>query len=213
MLIANSHLQVKIERTEVQFQNTSIVLRYLASELERSMWLFQIWDIQNVTMQHTKGTISIALVNEALNVALARGIFIDQIALRAGISPEFLAYPKARISVSAYAQLWIEIAKCLNDEFFGMDSHPMRYGSYKLLCYLIISTDTTEMALRTILDYFNLLLDDTRARLEIDQTRLIFISMTRHTSNGCLPMPPISCWFMACCLGFQISVFRFIRSV
>ncbi|MGL1814360.1 UNVERIFIED_CONTAM: AraC family transcriptional regulator, partial [Serratia marcescens] len=55
MLIANSHLQVKIERTEVQFQNTSIVLRYLASELERSMWLFQIWDIQNVTMQHTKG--------------------------------------------------------------------------------------------------------------------------------------------------------------
>ncbi len=169
MLIANSHLQVKIERTEVQFQNTSILLRYLASELERSMWLFQIWDIQNVTMQHTKGTISIALVNEALNVALARGIFIDQIALRAGISPELLAYPKARISVSAYAQLWIEIAKCLNDEFFGMDSHPMRYGSYKLLCYLIISTHTTEMALRTILDYFNLLLDDTRARLEIDQ--------------------------------------------
>ena len=86
----------------------------------------------------SKGTISIALVHEALSVAYAKGLNTQIILNKAGIPPELLMTPKARVPVATYAQLWIELANAMNDEFFGMDSHPMRRGSYKLLTKLVI---------------------------------------------------------------------------
>ncbi|MBJ9985076.1 AraC family transcriptional regulator [Acinetobacter sp. S40] len=125
---------------------------------------------QSTIPPSNKGTISIALVNEALSVAHTRGLNIEKIAQQAGISSELLHFPKARIPVSAYAQLWIELANHMNDEFFGMDSHPMRRGSYQLLAKLAMQSETLKKALIDILKYFSVLLDDIHAELHIEQS-------------------------------------------
>ncbi|MFU8926618.1 AraC family transcriptional regulator ligand-binding domain-containing protein [Acinetobacter puyangensis] len=121
-------------------------------------------------MDYIKGTISIHLVKEALLVANSRGYNIYEIASNAGISPTLLDVNKARVSINDYAKLWIEIANTMNDEFFGMDAHAMRRGSYKLLVKMVEHSTTIEKALQNILNYFNIILDDLYAYYDVDET-------------------------------------------
>ena len=107
-----------------------------------------------------KGTISISLVKEALFSAEQRGFCTATLLKQAGISPDLLQSDKARVSVTQYAQLWIVLANTMNDEFFGMDSHPMRRGSYTLLSKSVLSAENLGKALQHILQFLNLLLDD-----------------------------------------------------
>ncbi|WP_436872917.1 AraC family transcriptional regulator [Acinetobacter haemolyticus] len=116
-------------------------------------------------LNSAKDTISNALIREALSVAASRGLNIVNIANRAGISAELLTSAKARIPVTQCAQLWVELAESMNDEFLGMDSHPMRRGSYKLLAKLAFEADTLEQAIREILKFLSLVLDDIHGEL------------------------------------------------
>ncbi len=43
---------------------------------------------------------------------------------------ELLNSSKTRVSVSQYAALWTHLSDAMDDEFFGMDSHAMRRGSF-----------------------------------------------------------------------------------
>lgn len=115
-----------------------------------------------------KGTISIAFVHEALVCLRENGIDERAMLLRAGISPELLAAPQARVSSSHYGVLWHCIAQTLDDEFFGLDSHRMKAGSFTLLCHSLIHSDTLERALRRALRFFRLVLDDFAGELEIE---------------------------------------------
>lgn len=115
-----------------------------------------------------KGTISIAFVHEALACLREHGIDEREMLLRAGISPELLTAPQARISSSNYGLLWHGIAQALDDEFFGLDSHRMKAGSFTLLCHALIHSDTLERALRRALRFLRLILDDFTGELEIE---------------------------------------------
>ncbi|HDU8422532.1 TPA: AraC family transcriptional regulator, partial [Acinetobacter baumannii] len=123
----------------------------------------------------SKGTISIALVHEALSAAYAKGLNTQIILNKAGIPAELLMTPKARVPVATYAQLWIELANAMDDEFFGMDSHPMRRGSYKLLTKLVSTAETLEKALYDILKFFNFVLDDIRGELIREQEKAYLV--------------------------------------
>lgn len=114
-----------------------------------------------------KGTIAIAFVHEALACLRERGIDERALLARAGISPELLALPQARVSSSAYGLLWHGIAQRIDDEFFGLDSRRMKSGSFTLLCHALIHADTLERALRRALRFLRLLLDDFHGELEI----------------------------------------------
>ncbi|NUG10484.1 AraC family transcriptional regulator [Acinetobacter seifertii] len=127
----------------------------------------------------SKGTISIALVHEALSAAYAKGLNTQIILNKAGIPTELLMTPKARVPVATYAQLWIELANAMNDEFFGMDSHPMRRGSYKLLTKLVSTAETLEKALYDILNFFNFVLDDIRGELIREQAKAYLVIRDR----------------------------------
>lgn len=124
-----------------------------------------------MTKNHTpdlnaaKDTISNALIREALSVAASRGLNIVSIANRAGISAELLSSGKARVPVTQCAQLWVELAESMNDEFLGMDTHPMRRGSYQLLAKLAFNTENLEQAIKEILKFLALILDDIRGEL------------------------------------------------
>ena len=121
--------------------------------------------LNNQPLQYSKGTISVSLVHEALVEAKNKDINIDHLLNQAGIASEILHSPLARVSVEAYAQLWTGLANTMNDEFFGMDHHPMRRGSYKLLSEMVMHADHLHMALRQILQFFNAILDDFQSTL------------------------------------------------
>lgn len=112
-----------------------------------------------------KGTISIAMVHEALAVYRARGMAVGAILNEAGIASSLLEQPAARVEADRYARLWFLIAQAMDDEFFGMDSHPMRVGSFSLLCHAVLDCPTLGKALKRALDFFRLVLDDVYGEL------------------------------------------------
>ncbi len=116
-----------------------------------------------------KGTISICFVREALLVAKQRGIATDALLSQSGIDPTLLEAPQARISPRNYGALWLLLAETMDDEFFGMDAHPMKVGSFTLLCHTLIHSSTLEVALQRALRFFRLILDDITGTLTVDK--------------------------------------------
>jgi AraC-like DNA-binding protein len=107
-----------------------------------------------------KGTTSIGLVREAIAVAVQRNLDISAALQHAGIANELLDAPKARVPALAFARLWASLADLMDDEFFGLDSHPMRRGSYALMCQAVLNTENLEHAVRRILRFLRTVLDD-----------------------------------------------------
>ncbi|MEO6920439.1 MAG: AraC family transcriptional regulator [Collimonas sp.] len=112
-----------------------------------------------------KGTIAIGLVGEALHNMRQRGMDTDALLQQAGISPRLLMAPHARVAATNYGRLWYLISQVTDDEFFGMDSHPMRVGSFNLLCRSALHSATLGKALERIVDFLRLVLDDMSATL------------------------------------------------
>jgi AraC-like DNA-binding protein len=118
-----------------------------------------------------KGTISVGLVHQALQVAVERGVDVDAVLAKAGIGADLMKTPKARVTSAAYAQLWAALADVMDDEFFGMDSHPMRRGSYRLMCHAVLCGETLERALRRMLSFLRAVLDDLSGELRYEGER------------------------------------------
>ncbi|HWW99697.1 AraC family transcriptional regulator [Collimonas sp.] len=112
-----------------------------------------------------KGTIAIGLVGEALHCMRQRGMDTDALLLQAGIAPRLLTAPHARVAAASYGRLWYLISQATDDEFFGMDSHPMRVGSFNLLCRSALHSANLGKALARMLDFLRLVLDDISASL------------------------------------------------
>ncbi len=121
-----------------------------------------------MTSETDKGTISIGLVHEALAAARLRRLDIAPVLAKAEIDPRLLDAPRARVSAAVYARLWAALADAMDDEFFGMDSHPMRRGSYRLMCQAVLGCETLEQALRRMLTFLRAVLDDLHGELRVD---------------------------------------------
>ncbi|MFJ4156214.1 AraC family transcriptional regulator [Pseudomonas sp. NPDC089752] len=122
-----------------------------------------------------KGTTSIGLVHEALKGAIQRGIDISSALQRAQIDPSLLSSPQARVTAESFSKLWIALADLLDDEFFGIDSHPMRRGTFKLMCQAALSCETLGQALRRILAFLRIVLDDVYGELVYEGDRALII--------------------------------------
>lgn len=133
-----------------------------------------------------KGSISICFVHEALKCIRSRGLDQNALLLRAGISPELLVSPHARVSSRHYGALWHLIAQTLDDEFFGMDSHRMKAGSFTLLCHAVIHSDTLEKALRRAMRFLRLVLDDMAGELcrEGDTAHIVLKDLSGNAVDG-----------------------------
>jgi AraC-like DNA-binding protein len=112
-----------------------------------------------------KGTTSISLVREAILVATQRNLDVAAALQHAGIASELLKAPKARVPALAFARLWEALADLMDDEFFGLDSHPMRRGSFALMCQAVLHTENLEHALRRMLKFLRAILDDIHGEL------------------------------------------------
>ena len=121
-----------------------------------------------MTAAQDKGTISMGLVHEALQVARERGLDLAAVLEQAGIDTGLLDAPRARVPALAYARLWAALADAMDDEFFGMDRHPMRRGSYRLMCHAVLSCDTLGHALQRMLGFLRAVLDDLHGELRVE---------------------------------------------
>jgi AraC-like DNA-binding protein len=121
-----------------------------------------------MTPLQDKGTTSMALVHEALHSARERGLDLTMALANADIDPQLLNAPKARVSATSFARLWVEIADLLDDEFFGIDTHPMRRGSFKLMCHALLDCSTLGQALQRMLSFLRLALDDIHGELQVE---------------------------------------------
>src|SRR5471030_1097089 len=115
-----------------------------------------------------RGTIAGDFVEEALRCAERRGVSRVALLERADINPATLA----RVSAAQYGRLWSAIADVLDDEFFGQDSHPMRRGSFALLCHAALGSRDGGQALTRIAGFLRLVLDDLRCEIDADTTRV-----------------------------------------
>ena len=139
--------------------------------------------------QHNeRGTIARDLVEEALRCAERRGVARIVLLEQAGIQPAMLAAPLARVSAAQYGRLWSAIADALDDEFFGQDSHPMRRGSFALLCHAALGSRDGGQALARIAGFLRLVLDDLRCEIDADTTR-VRIRLIDAKANADAPRP------------------------
>ncbi|ENV08831.1 hypothetical protein F966_02947 [Acinetobacter higginsii] len=169
----------------------------------------------NLDLNSAKDTISNALIREALSVAASRGLNIVNIANRAGISAELLTSSKARVPVAQCAQLWVEVAESMNDEFLGMDTHPMRRGSFSLLAKLAFNAETLEQAIQEILKFLSLVLDDIRGELIQKGSKAYLILHDREHpkrmftySTYLMLVHSLMCWLSDQRIGFHKMSFR-----
>jgi len=156
-----------------------------------------------MTTPQDKGTTSIALVHEALQSARHRCLNLTVALANADIDPQLLDAPKARVSASAFARLWVEIADLLDDEFFGIDSHPMRRGSFKLMCHSLLDCSTLGQALRRMLSFLRLILDDIQGDLQIRGDQAFIVVQDRGTlrrlfayGTWFILVHGLSCWLV-----------------
>ena len=123
-------------------------------------------------MKSDKGTISVSLVEEALALANARGLDARPLAEAAGIAAPMLASPKSRVSSAQYGALWAGIARALDDEFFGQDSHPMKSGSFIAMTQMALGARNGAQALARAVGFMRLVLDDLGAAIDTDAQRV-----------------------------------------
>ena len=114
-----------------------------------------------------RGSIAIQFVLDALQGPLARGVDVSPMLVAAAIPQERLVTPRARVSPAQFATLWRQLADHMDDEFFGLDNHPMRRGSFRLMCHAALGSRTLEQALKRAIYFLRLVLDDTSASLEL----------------------------------------------
>ncbi|TYP66529.1 AraC family transcriptional regulator [Stutzerimonas stutzeri] len=103
-----------------------------------------------------KGTISVRLVEEALQGFTAPSRSAGQLLHQLGLDAIDLSKSEARIDVAEYSKLWRRLARHFDDEFFGMDPRRMRTGSFAFVCRAAMAQPTLDSALRVALDFFRL---------------------------------------------------------
>lgn len=113
----------------------------------------------------SKGTVSIELVHEALHAAALRNMDISRVLDTAKLDRELLSAPRARIPAAAYSKMWVALADLMDDEFFGLDSHGLRRGSYALMTRAAVNSENLEHAIRRILRFLRSTLDDFQGEL------------------------------------------------
>lgn len=82
----------------------------------------------------------------------------------AGIPPQSLADPAARVPIAAYAELYNRLGRELDDEAFALFSQPMRVGSFELLARAVAGAGTLAEALDRMARFLRVLLPDMAVR-------------------------------------------------
>ena len=165
-----------------------------------------------------KGTISILFVEAVLDGLRRKGFDSDELLEQIGLSPSLLNLPHARVSSDAYTMLLRLIAQVLDDEFFGQDSRRMKVGSFAMMCHAVVHCRTLERALKRVLRFFELALDDLRGTLCRDGDGMALLTL--KDAEGVVPhvfahetylmfVHRLACWLVNRRIPLQWAAFRY----
>lgn len=115
-----------------------------------------------------KGSVSVYFVRSALEPVRAKGLDVDALLNECGIPPALVLAENGRVTAQHFANLWLAVARVLDDELFGQDSRRMKVGTFAMMCQILIECATLKDAVLRMARYFNLILDDFDCRLELD---------------------------------------------
>ncbi len=138
-----------------------------------------------------KGTIAMSLVHETIALARARGLDVTPVAQAAGIAID----AQTRVSAAQYGALWAGIARALDDEFFGQDSHAMKSGSFIAMTHAALGARTGRQALQRAVHFMRLVLDDLAGEIDIDVTR-VRIALRHRAGTPTPAMFAYATWFI-----------------
>lgn len=131
-----------------------------------------------------KDSVSLYFVRATLHALRERPDRLKAAMVEAGIPCEMLNDTSARVAVAEFAKLWIAVARELDDEFLGLDSHGMPNGSFALICRSLIQASNLGQALRWCLRSLRLFLKDVEGSLSVRGDRAVITLQSRH-SNLC----------------------------
>ncbi|MEP2781458.1 MAG: AraC family transcriptional regulator ligand-binding domain-containing protein [Pseudoruegeria sp.] len=97
-------------------------------------------------MSDLSARVSPIFVEEAFDCARRAGLDGVEIARKCACPPEL-----EEMTLKDYGRFWFALAQEIEDEMLGMATHPMRPGSFALLCHATIGTVTLGQALRRTL--------------------------------------------------------------
>lgn len=169
-----------------------------------------------------KGSISIYFVQSALEPILARGLDAHALLLDAGIAPALLQAPHGRVTAQNFSALWLGIARVLDDEFFAQDARRMKVGSFAMLTHALLHCATLEQALRRMMRFFNLLLDDFHCSIESDAQAGYFVIEERDTADKpkifghetlLMMQHGLACWLVGRRIPIQSAAFAYAQPI
>lgn len=117
-------------------------------------------------MSHPPITISITFVHSMLQGVRARGLAVDGFLDDAGIAPALLEQANSRVTVDQLVALFESLVERLDDDGLGLQSRPLKRGSFALIARSALSAPTLEVAMRRMARTYRLLQDDVFVDLE-----------------------------------------------
>ncbi len=160
------------------------------------------------TLLLERDSIAVSLVDAALRCAESRDVARLAMLHAAGIESAMLNSPLARVSPAQYGRLWHAIADALDDEFFSQDPHPMRRGSFVLMCHAVLSARDGAQALTRIVGFMRLVLDELSFDVDMNDERVRIWLTDKEARCRYSRTRPRSFWSTACCAGCSGGAFR-----
>lgn len=93
------------------------------------------------------------------------GLDIDRLLARAGIAPEQLAVPGARLPQDQFARLIAVLTRETRDELWLLCNRPIKPGTFRMMCRLLIRCANLREAIRIGCQFYHLVVDDFVVRL------------------------------------------------
>ena len=138
-------------------------------------------------MTLTATTIPIAFVHTMLHGARAQGLADADFWAAAGIAPELLTQASARVTAEQYVALFKTLVERLDDDALGLQSRPLKRGSFAMIARSAVSAPTLEVAARRMARTYRLLQDDVVLELVYEGAQVAF-SLRFVDANA--PWPP-----------------------
>ncbi|MEO6887309.1 MAG: AraC family transcriptional regulator [Jatrophihabitantaceae bacterium] len=122
----------------------------------------------------TSRTIPIQFVRSAVAAAGGRGVDLGPVLTAAGISSTLLADDRSRCTPEQVATIVQQMWRLSGDEMFGLGRRPVPNGTFRLICYALISAPDLRTVCERLTDFWPALPGLPQFRIEIgpDSTRL-----------------------------------------
>lgn len=107
-------------------------------------------------------------VNLVMSGVRQAGYDGDAILRRAGIDPAIVAAPHGRLPQRQFATLISLLTRLTRDEVWLLCSRPIKPGTFRLMCRLLVRCTSLREAIRTGCQFYHLLIDDFTVRFQAD---------------------------------------------